>query len=147
VDEPRRKPRLPLLSRHRRRPLEPAAADHEPPRRASKRRRHLLSSSDALLRAVGGCFSGERLVGARCVASGVNARRRSGWAGPIRRAFFLFSSISFFVNFEILGEIKNTQIGKFYFEKLFRLELVQFKICSISNFKFKFENMFNFEFV
>jgi hypothetical protein len=57
VDEPRWKPRLSLLSRHRRQPLEPAAAGHEPPRRASKRRRHLLSSSDALLRAVGGCFS------------------------------------------------------------------------------------------
>jgi hypothetical protein len=53
--------------------------------------------------------------------------------------FFFFLLFPFSVNFEILGELKNAQIRKFYFEKLFRLKLVQFKICSISNFMFKFE--------
>jgi hypothetical protein len=41
----------------------------------------------------------ESLVAASGIASGVNARRRSGWAGPIRTSLFLFSSISFFCKF------------------------------------------------
>jgi hypothetical protein len=78
--------------------------------------------------------------------------------------FFFFPLFLFSVNFEILGEIKNDQIRKFYFEKLLRLKLVQFEICSISNFMFNFEfhvqirkyvqiqicsisNLFKFEFV
>jgi hypothetical protein len=45
---------------------------------------------------------GERLVGARCVARRVNARRRSGWAGPIRTNLFAFFLFPFSVNFKIL---------------------------------------------
>jgi hypothetical protein len=79
-------------------------------------------------------------------------RRRSGWADPIKTSFFLFSFISFFVNFEILGEIKKMlRFKKFILQKLFRLKLVQFEICSISNFMFKFEKyvqtQFKFKFV
>jgi hypothetical protein len=63
----------------------------------------------------------------------------SWWASPIWASFFLFLLLPFSINFEIFGEIKNAQIRKFHFEKLFRLKFVQFKICSILNFMFKFE--------
>jgi hypothetical protein len=86
------------------------------------------------------------------------------WAGPIRARFVSFSSVTFFIIFEIFGEIKNTQIRKFYFwktvqienlfnskyvhfriscsnsEKMFKLKFVQIQICSNSN-------LFSFEFV
>jgi hypothetical protein len=79
-----------------------------------------------------------------------------GGPAQLERVFFFY--LFFSVNFEILGELKNAQIQKIYFEKLFRLKLVQFEICSILNFMFKFEkyvqtricsnsNLFKFEFV
>jgi hypothetical protein len=111
----------------------------------------------------------ESLVIASGVASGVNARRRSGWAGPIRTSFFLFSSISFFCKFWNIRWIKKCSDSKILFWKtvqiktcsirnLFNFEFhVQIrKICSNSNlFKFKFvqtricsnSNLFRFEFV
>jgi hypothetical protein len=84
----------------------------------------------------------------------------SGGPAQLGWVFFFFLLFPFFVNLEILGELKlkNAQIQKNYFEKLFRLKLIQFKIYSFSNFMFKFEkyvqtricsnsNLFKFEFV
>jgi hypothetical protein len=80
------------------------------------------------------CWTRESLVIASGVASGVNARRRSGWAGPIRKSFFLFSSISFFSKFWNIRWIKKCSDSKILFWKT-----VQIKTCSI-------RNLFNFEF-
>jgi hypothetical protein len=62
-----------------------------------------------------------------------------GGPAQLKRVSFFFLLFPISVNFEILGELKKALIRKFYFEKLFRLKLVQFEICSISNFMFKFE--------
>jgi hypothetical protein len=113
-------------------------------RRAARTRFPSRLSSNSSERSVVSCrsFAGgelggiwERLVHALCVASGVNARRRTGWAGPIRMSFFFFFLLfPFFVNFEILGEIKKCSDSKILFWKT-----VQIKTCSI-------RNLFNFEF-
>jgi hypothetical protein len=76
-----------------------------------------------------------------------------GGPAQYRRVLFLFLLLSFSIIFEIFGEIKNTQIWKFHFWKMFRL-----KICSIRNmFTFEFHvqiqkkcsnsNLFRFKFV
>jgi hypothetical protein len=61
----------------------------------------------------------------------VDACRRYLVGQPNTGEFFY---VTFSIIFEIFGEIKNTKIQNFHFEKLFRL-----KICSI-------QNMFTFEF-
>jgi hypothetical protein len=76
---------------------------------------------------------------------------------PNMACFFLFLLLPFSINFEIFGEIKNAQIWKFHFEKLFRLKFVQFQISCSNSKKIKLEfveiqtcsnsNLFIFEFV
>jgi hypothetical protein len=80
-----------------------------------------------------------RLVSALSVGSRIIAYKRFlvGW--PNMACFFHFLLLPFSINFEIFSEIKSAQIWKFHFEILFRLKFVQFEICSISNFMFKFK--------
>jgi hypothetical protein len=78
-------------------------------------------------------------VSALSVGSRINTYKPFLVGRPNMACFFLFLLLPFSINFEIFGEIKNAQIRKFHFEKLFRLKFVQFEICSISNFMFKFE--------